>query len=258
MAQGTIAVPYFLTGNPETDEFNGANPAPYPGMVGQFAEFDQGSASARNLCRYQLVRAYGNAGSATVSGSITSNTLANPTVVTTPVAHGLVTGQSILIAGNITSVPSINGVQVVTVASPTTFTVPVNCSTGGTGGTWTSVGVVPIVGGVMYWQNKGTFTVWDVPSRGGQVAGIAPLAGAFAAGGSYFWMIKRGDRNVFFIASPTSAPDTTGKPVVAVTAGPNASADCLALATEPQPYLIGRAIGAATSNLALTRIFIPD
>lgn len=79
---------------------------------------------------------------------ITSNTLANPTVVSTPVPHGLTTGQVILISGNITSSPAINGQQTVTVISPTSFSVPVNCTTGGTGGSFVLCSTVN--GGVGY------------------------------------------------------------------------------------------------------------
>ena len=67
---------------------------------------------------------------------ITSNTLANPSVVTTPVPHGLTSGQVILISDVITSSPTINGQRTVTVISPTTFSVPVNVATGGTGGSF--------------------------------------------------------------------------------------------------------------------------
>jgi hypothetical protein len=67
---------------------------------------------------------------------ITSNTLANPTVVTTPVPHGLTSGQIILISGVSTSSPTINGERTVTVISPTTFSVPVNVTTPGTGGSF--------------------------------------------------------------------------------------------------------------------------
>jgi len=66
---------------------------------------------------------------------IVSNTLANPSVVTTATPHRLVTGQTVFIAGVITSNPTINGERVVTVISPTTFSVPVNVTTAGTGGT---------------------------------------------------------------------------------------------------------------------------
>jgi hypothetical protein len=68
--------------------------------------------------------------------AITANSLANPSVVTTAVPHGLTTGDIILIAGVITSNPTINGERTVTVLSATTFSVPVNVTTGGTGGTF--------------------------------------------------------------------------------------------------------------------------
>jgi len=73
---------------------------------------------------------------------ITSNSIANPTVVTTPVAHGLTTGQVVIIAGVATSSPAINGSRVVTVTGPTTFTVPVNVTVAGTGGTITRASTV--------------------------------------------------------------------------------------------------------------------
>lgn len=65
--------------------------------------------------------------------SILSNTIANPTVVTTQSAHGLTTGNSITIYGS-NSTPLINGAQTVTVISPTTFSVPVNVTVAGTAG----------------------------------------------------------------------------------------------------------------------------
>lgn len=67
---------------------------------------------------------------------ITSNSIANPSVVTTPVPHGLTTGDVILIAGVATSSPTINGERTVTVISATTFSVPVNVTVAGTGGSF--------------------------------------------------------------------------------------------------------------------------
>lgn len=69
---------------------------------------------------------------------ITSNTQANPSVITTPVPHRLTTGDVILIAGVTGSSPTINGERTVTVLSSTTFSVPVNTSAGsaGTGGSF--------------------------------------------------------------------------------------------------------------------------
>jgi hypothetical protein len=70
---------------------------------------------------------------------ITSNSMAAASVVTTPVPHGLTTGDTVLIAGVATSSPTINGERTVTVLSTTTFSVPVDTSAGaaGTGGTFT-------------------------------------------------------------------------------------------------------------------------
>lgn len=61
--------------------------------------------------------------------NITSSSVANPTTVTS-VAHGLQTGDSILIAGH-SSTPTINGAHTVTVTGNDTFTIPVNVSSGG-------------------------------------------------------------------------------------------------------------------------------
>jgi hypothetical protein len=67
--------------------------------------------------------------------AITSNSAANPTVVTCAANHGYQTGETVTIAGQSGTV-SINGARVVTVTGATTFTVPVDCTAGGgTGGT---------------------------------------------------------------------------------------------------------------------------
>ena len=78
----------------------------------------------------------------TARGSITGNTAANPTVVTTGAAHGLTTGDTVVIYGS-TSTPSIDGPRTVTVTGGTTFTVAVNCS--GAGGACECERSVPIV-----------------------------------------------------------------------------------------------------------------
>lgn len=69
---------------------------------------------------------------------ITSNSQAGPTVITTPIPHGLVTGELVVVAGVTGSSPSIDGQRAVTVLSTTTFSVAVDTSagTGGTGGTF--------------------------------------------------------------------------------------------------------------------------
>lgn len=67
---------------------------------------------------------------------ITSSSVANPSVITTPVPHGLRSGDSILIAGHAGSTPDINGVRTVTVLTTTTFTITDNVTVGGAGGTF--------------------------------------------------------------------------------------------------------------------------
>lgn len=69
------------------------------------------------------------------SVAITSSSVANPTVITSP-AHGLVTGDVIVISGHSGSTPTINGERIVTVTGVNTFTIPVNVTVAGTGGTF--------------------------------------------------------------------------------------------------------------------------
>jgi len=73
--------------------------------------------------------------------AITSSSVANPSVITTTTAHGLTTGNKVYIVGHTGSTPDINStVYVATVTGTTTFTIPVNVTVGGTGGT---LGVFP-------------------------------------------------------------------------------------------------------------------
>lgn len=70
---------------------------------------------------------------------ITSSSVANPTVITTVTPHGLITGDVIIISSHAGSTPSINGQHTVTVTGASTFTIPVNVTVGGTGGTFIKV-----------------------------------------------------------------------------------------------------------------------
>lgn len=71
--------------------------------------------------------------------TIVSNSQVSPTVVTTLLPHGLKSLDKVNFASS-NSNASLNGVRVVTVLTPTTFSVPVDCSTaGGTAGTFQPV-----------------------------------------------------------------------------------------------------------------------
>lgn len=67
------------------------------------------------------------------SKSIATSSAANPTVITTTSAHGLISGETVMIEGH-SSAPDINGEHVVTVTGSTTFTIPVLVSLAGTAG----------------------------------------------------------------------------------------------------------------------------
>ena len=76
---------------------------------------------------------------ATVSVVITSSSVANPSNILCAAVHGLTTGDSVLIAGHSGETPSIAGRHTVTVVDTTNFTIPVNVTVGGTGGTISKV-----------------------------------------------------------------------------------------------------------------------
>lgn len=67
--------------------------------------------------------------------NITSSSVANPTNILCAAAHGAETGDEVLISGHTGSTPSINGLYKITKVDSTNFTIPVNVTTGGTGGT---------------------------------------------------------------------------------------------------------------------------
>ncbi len=65
---------------------------------------------------------------------ISTSSVANPSVITCPINHGLITGQTITIRNHSGSTPTINGSRVVTVTGVKTFTIPLNVTVAGTGG----------------------------------------------------------------------------------------------------------------------------
>ena len=66
---------------------------------------------------------------------ILTSSVANPTVVTTEEPHGIVSGQTVTIANHVGSTPAVSGAYTATRTGANTFTVPVNVTVGGTGGT---------------------------------------------------------------------------------------------------------------------------
>lgn len=66
---------------------------------------------------------------------VTSSSQANPSIITTSQPHGFTSTQTVLIAGHTGSTPAIDGEHVATVITTTTFSIPVNVTVAGTGGT---------------------------------------------------------------------------------------------------------------------------
>jgi len=88
--------------------------------------------------------------------TITSSSVASPTNILCATPHGLISGDTVTIAGHSGSTPSINGVHTVTVVDTLNYTIPVNVTVGGTGGTSTRgggtnsagaalIGTIPVV-----------------------------------------------------------------------------------------------------------------
>lgn len=75
--------------------------------------------------------------SGALNGYISTSSIANPTLITTPTPHGLVNSDQIIIQNHVGSTPNINQtIYAITYVSPTSFTIPVNVTVAGTGGTW--------------------------------------------------------------------------------------------------------------------------
>ena len=81
-----------------------------------------------------------DAGTQAAAVTITSSSIADPTVITTATDHGLTAGDKIIIAGHTSCTPDINGIQtVLEVLTTTTFTIDVNVTDDGVGGTCTLI-----------------------------------------------------------------------------------------------------------------------
>ncbi len=120
----------------------------------------------------------------TTVATIATSSVANPTVITTTAPHGLVSGDTVVIAGHVGSTPAIGGAYVVTVTGATTFTIPVNVTVGGTGGTATRTSsATPLVpagngafGGIMTCPASATGLGSVIVLQTTPTAGIAVVA----------------------------------------------------------------------------------
>jgi len=96
--------------------------------------------------------------------AIGASSVANPSVITTLVPHGLATGDTTTIAGHLGSTPPIDGSRVVTVLSATTFSIPLQVTVAGAGGTvtrTTAADVLTLVEAKTYARLSSTDTSLD-------------------------------------------------------------------------------------------------
>jgi hypothetical protein len=84
-----------------------------------------------------------------VAQKVVSSSVAAATVITTVEPHGYESGDVVNIAGHTGSTPVLAGPYTVTKISPTTFSVPVNVSVAGTGGTVTPVEAFTTIGEIV-------------------------------------------------------------------------------------------------------------
>jgi hypothetical protein len=66
--------------------------------------------------------------------TVTSSSVASPTVITTSTAHGYSNGETVIISSHTGSTPAISGSYVVSSVTEFTFTIPVAVTVAGTGG----------------------------------------------------------------------------------------------------------------------------
>lgn len=89
---------------------------------------------------------------------VTASAVGNPGVITSAAPHLLNTGDVVLIAGHTGAVPALAGPYSVKKLTATTFSIPVNITTGGTGGTlqrsYETIGEITKVTPPGYSRNK--------------------------------------------------------------------------------------------------------
>lgn len=184
-------------------EFESAISAASSGDTIQFPACAEGESGAFGTGNTSISKSLTIKGTYT-SGAITSSSVANPTVITTSAAHGLTTGDDVVIVAHTGSVcsgnaePCVWGEAEVTVTSDTTFTIDRNVTTGGTGGIWIKhETVISASDDGLLWQ----FTAADV-----RIVGFKFIRGNItAATGAEDYRI---DRNWFDLSTDASTWDT--------------------------------------------------
>lgn len=114
--------------------------------------------------------------------TIVSSSVASSTVITTALPHGLSVGDTIEIDGHVGSTPAIGGTYaVVTAPTTTTFTIAVNVSVAGSGGTVARATSTPDLNGTHTATaiDDYTFSVPVIVTVGGEGGTATKISGAF-------------------------------------------------------------------------------
>jgi hypothetical protein len=120
--------------------------------------------------------------------AITSSSVANPSVITTTADHNLTNGETVTIAGHSGSTPTIDGNRVATVTAHDTFTIPVNVSAGGTGGTMVRVAKPWVFNWTGYQTDTSMWTIANLtPPVQNYTLGVPASKMAVLDGVPYFW-----------------------------------------------------------------------
>lgn len=153
-----------------------------------------------------------------ITSTISSNSIANPTIVTTTAPHnlgsiGLV--RKIKISGNTGSSPDINGNYEATVVSATEFSIPINVTTGGTGGTLVTLddylSIISNITGTITNIGIGNPTIITSPNHGLVANRYVEITGSNSTpsiDGNY--LISLIDENSFSIPATVSISGTSG------------------------------------------------
>lgn len=162
---------------------------------------DGGGAAISSFGTVLVGVAFGLRFPGTTPATITSSSVANPTNILTAAAHGISSGADVIISGHSGAVPNLNndpdedGRYVNTNVDSTNFTIPVNVTTGGTGGT--VYGIPKITHGA----NIICPGALDIELRTNDIIELVSLG----AGVFFVEAIRRADGGATIIASLTQA-----------------------------------------------------
>lgn len=154
---------------------------------------------------------------------VTSSSVGNPSTITTATPHNLATGNQVILRNHTGSTPAIsNTVYTVTVTSPTSFTIPVNVTVAGTGGTigWFPGPLIPQlvyfdgyivatdIAGNIWNTDLDSTSVWDPTKFITPIMENGTAIGITRQANFLIWFSTRHTQAFYNAANPTGSPFT--------------------------------------------------